>query len=58
MADMAHQAILVREQVSGHEDSGDGSVTNEIVKEFESEPFLGPNSIAISRNGGTLQSSR
>jgi hypothetical protein len=52
MADMAHQAILVREQISGHEDSGDGSVTNEIVKEFESEPFLGPNSIVISRNGG------
>lgn len=53
---MAHQAVLVRESSPGIGDpESELSNINEIAREFEGEPFLGPNSIAISRSGGTLR---
>ena len=50
---MAHQAILIRE-TNTEEESEEKSVTNEIAKEFEGEPFLGPNSIVLTKSGGTF----
>lgn len=49
---MAHQAILIREVASEgkNNESQEGSVTNQIAKEFEGEPFLGPHSIVITKN--------
>lgn len=53
LADTAHQAILIREFGKGaDQDQSESSTTNEIAKEFEGEPFLGPNSIELSRSGG------
>ena len=49
IADMAHQAVLIRE-IAQPEEAMNESITNEIAKEFESEPLNGPNSIAITRN--------
>ena len=48
---MAHQAILIRE-TNQDADPDEKSVTNEIAKEFEGEPFLGPNSIVLTKSGG------
>ncbi len=48
---MAHQAILIREVNANGDDLGHNeSITNEIAKEFENEPFIGPNSITVSQN--------
>lgn len=50
LADMAHQAILSRENLD--EEGMEESITNELAKEFEGEPFLGPNNIVFSQSGG------
>ena len=53
LADTAHQAILTHELAGGHDtEQSETSTTNEIAREFEGEPFIGPNSIELSRSGG------
>ena len=50
LADLAHQAILVREITNNDTEP----VTQQIAKEFEGEPFIGPNSIVLSSTGEKL----
>lgn len=52
LADMAHQAILSPE--IRDPSSGEGTVTEELVQGFDGEPFLGPHSIVLSKNGEKL----
>ena len=65
IADMAHQAILIREYksnvdgeaIDGNEDGSqevEGSTINEIIKEYNKEPFIGPNNLVISKNGDRI----